>query len=89
MLFVVVVCLIVEMCVGCEMMMYYIVFFIVVGLVLVVWLLLWFCWGLVFIVICDSELVVVSLGVKICWVKFMVYVGMVMGIVFIGVFIFL
>lgn len=74
---------------GREYVMYYIAFFIAVGAVLAVWLLLRSRWGLALTAIRDSEPAAASLGVNIRRVKFMVYIGTAMGTALTGAFIFL
>lgn len=74
---------------GREMLMYYLAFFIALGAVLAVWILLRSRWGLALTAIRDSEPAAASLGVKIRRVKFMVYVGTAMGTALTGAFIFL
>lgn len=72
-----------------EMVMYYIAFFIALGSVLGVWLLLRSRWGLALTAIRDSEPAAASLGVDIWRVKFLVYVGTAIGTALTGAFIFL
>ena len=74
---------------GREMVMYYIAFFLAVGAVLTVWLLLRSRWGLALTAIRDSEPAAASLGVNIRRVKFFVYVGTAAGTALTGAFIFL
>lgn len=74
---------------GREMVMYYIAFFIALGAVLGVWLLLRSRWGLALTAIRDSEPAAASLGVDIRRVKFLVYIGTAMGTALTGAFIFL
>lgn len=74
---------------GREMVMYYIAFFIALGAVLAVWILLRSRWGLALTAIRDSEAAAASLGVKIRRVKFFVYIGTAMGTALTGAFIFL
>lgn len=74
---------------GREYVMYYLAFFIALGTVVAVWLLLRSRFGLALTAIRDSEPAAASLGIPIRRVKFAVYVGTAVGTALTGAFIFL
>lgn len=74
---------------GREIVMYYIAFFIALGTVIGIWLLLRSRWGLALTAIRDSEPAAASVGVDIRRVKFLVYIGTAVATALTGAFIFL